>query len=89
MSEGENIICFQNNKEVKIMKKVLKVLSIVLTVVLLIGIFSCATPVFAAEITDKDSIESTLKQYKSQIENSEDKKLYEIPEERDGFTKVF
>lgn len=71
------------------MKKALKILSIALTVVLIIGIFSCATPVFAAEVTEKGSIESTLEQYKSQIENSENKSLYEIEEERDKFTKVF
>ena len=71
------------------MKKLLKILSVVLTVVLIIGIFSCATPVFAAEVTEKDSIESTLEQYKSQVENSENKSLYEIKEERDEFTKVF
>lgn len=42
------------------MKKVLKILSIALTVVLVIGIFSCATPVLAAKVTEKDSIESTV-----------------------------
>ena len=71
------------------MKKVLKILSVVLTVGLIIGIFSCATPVFAAEVTEKDSIELTLEQYKSQVDNSDSKSLYEIKEERDEFTKVF
>ena len=71
------------------MKKVLKILSIVLTVALLCGIFSCATPVFAAEVTEKDCIESTLEEYKSKVENSDNKGLYEIREERDEFTKVF
>ena len=71
------------------MKKALKILSVALTVVLIIGIFSCATSVFAAEVTEKDSVESTLEQYKSQVEYSENKSLYEIKEERDKFTKVF
>ena len=71
------------------MKKALKILSIALTVVLVIGIFSCATPVFAAEVTEKDSIESTLEEYKSKVENSGSKSLYEIEDERDEFTKVF
>ena len=71
------------------MKKVLKILSIALTVALIIGIFSCATPVFAAEVTERDSINSTVEQLKTQVENSENKSLYEIEEERDKFTKVF
>ncbi len=71
------------------MKKGLKFLSVVLTVTLAIGVFSCAPPVFAAELTEKDSINSIVEQYKTQDENSESNNLYEIEEERDEFTKVF
>ena len=71
------------------MKKVLKVLSIALTVVLIMGVFSCATPVFAAEVTEKEDLNSTLEQYQTQVENSKTKSMYEIKEERDKFTKVF
>lgn len=70
------------------MKKTLKFLSIVLTVVLIIGIFSCATPVFAAEVTEKESLLSTVEQYKTQVEATAECS-YEIKEERDRFTKVF
>ncbi len=71
------------------MKKVLKVLSIALTVVLVIGIFSCATPVFATEVTEKENLNLALVEYKTQAENSNPKALHEIKEERDKFTKVF
>ena len=71
------------------MKKALKILSVALTVVLLIGIFSCATPVFAAEVREKDVLNLTVEKHKAQVENSEGKTLYEIEEERDKFTKVF
>ena len=71
------------------MKKALKILSIALTVVLSIGIFSCATPVFAAKVTEKDSLISTLQEYQAEAENSKKQSLYEIKEERDRFTKIF
>ncbi len=63
-----------------------KVLAVLLTIATLIGIFSCATPVFATDITESENIKETVNEYTKQTEN---KALYEIKEERDKFTKVF
>ncbi len=76
-------------KKVNGMKKIRKLIAVLLTVLTLMSVISAATPVLATEVTEKNALNSTLEQYKTEIENSEDKTLYEIEEERDEFTKVF
>ncbi len=69
------------------MKRLLKVIAIFLSVLTLMGVFSVANPVIAAEIQDNEYLVQNIEQLKTQ--SDEEKFLSEIVSERDKYTKVF
>ena len=71
------------------MKTTLKVISMMLTVLLVFGLFSVATPVVAADIQEKEATQENLQNIVSEISENNNQKYTEIVSERDRFTKVF
>ena len=72
------------------MSTIKKVISVVLTVLMLVGVFSVATPVFAADLQNNEKTIEALQSIKSEIqENYDSEMLTEIVEKRDRYTKVF
>lgn len=70
------------------MKKILKCLSILLSVVMLLGGFSVANPVIATDLQEAEKTLETLNELKNNLEEK-DVTVTEIVSQRDRFTKVF
>lgn len=69
------------------MKKSLKVLSVFLAVLTILGVFSVANPVLAAEVNEDYALTQKIKEL--QTEKDEPTIIGEIKSKRDRFTKVF
>ncbi len=69
------------------MKKTLKILSIFLAVLTVLGVFSVANPVLAAEVNENYALTQNIKEL--QTEKDEPTIIGEIENERDRYTKVF
>ncbi len=69
------------------MSKTLKVISVILSVLTILGVFSVANPVLAAEVNEDYAITETIKEI--QAEKEEPTIIGEIESKRDKYTKVF
>jgi len=74
------------------MKTSKKILAVLLTIATLIGIFSCATTVFAEdynEYTDRKSYQEKLLTEVVETEGEQSEIVCEVPEKRDEFSKTY
>ena len=74
------------------MSTIKKVISVVLTVLMLVGVFSVATPVFAADVTEAiEQREYREKLLTEAVESNEEKAeiVCEVPEKRDEYSKTY
>ena len=69
------------------MKKISKFLSVVLSFLMIMGIFSVSNPVFAAEIQSNEHLTQTIEQFANRTDVNDF--AVEIISERDKYTKVF
>ena len=69
------------------MKKISKFLSVVLSFLMIMGIFSVSNPVFAAEIQNNEHLTQTIEQFANRTDANDF--AVEIISERDKYTKVF
>ena len=72
------------------MKRTIKIISIILTVIMFFSVFSAANPVIAAEVQEKEEAENSVKTLVENLqEENKTNALTEIIDERDRYTKVF
>ena len=69
------------------MSKTLKIISVILSVLTILGVFSVANPVLAAEVNEDYAITQTIENIKT--EKEEAVIIGEIESKRDQYTKVF
>lgn len=69
------------------MSKTLKIISVILSVLTILGVFSVANPVLAAEVNEEYAITQTIENIKT--EKEEAVIIGEIESKRDKYTKVF
>ena len=74
------------------MKTSKKILAVMLTIATLIGIFSCATTVFAEDLNkyaDEKAYQKNLLTEAVETESEQSEIVCEVPEKRDEFSKTY